>query len=694
MKKCTTMLLALVAALLLLPGMARAADASGTCGEDLTWTLSVGVLSIEGTGPMEDYATSAAPWYSYRNEIQSIQIGDGVTTIGDWAFFNCSKVADVIVPEGVTSIGESAFESCRDMVSISLPSSLKENPGDWRNHYGLGKSAFKNCRSLTSITLPDGVTNIPESAFEECVSLVSIDIPDSVTVIWLYAFQGCSSLKEVRIPDSVTTLWGYSFRGCTSLERVTISDNVTEIQGGMFFDCTSLSSINIPDNVTHIGAYAFNGCKSLAEIDIPNRVASIEFGAFQDCSSLTSVILPDSVSTIEQSTFSGCTSLTQVTIPDSITTIESYAFADCSALTEITIPGSVAAIDGFIFWGCTSLTQVTLPGSVTNIGRSAFYNCNSLTDVFYSGSKEQWKAVTIETQWGANVPLFRAIIHCSDGDIIPVRGVTLSPNSLDMVVGESVTLTAEIAPANADNKNLVWTSSYPDVASVDKNGTVTALKYGYARITVETEEGGYTAECTVNVSDIPTCWVTFDSGRGYGYMSEAHVQKGITYTLPECTFTAPDKMEFDCWEIGGKQYQPGDRITVTNDVTVSALWKDAPVAEYTVTFLSNGGTGTMAPVKIEDGKTYPLPACGFTPPEGQKFSHWEIGGRSYATGARITVTGNLTAKAVYSQQTSPQFTFQFNFDDLDVVDGQVTINVDVYLGTTYVLTIPVKLSLY
>ena len=174
MKKCTTMLLALVAALLLLPGMARAEDASGTCGEGLTWTLEGGVLSIEGNGTMEDYATSAAPWYSYRNEIQSIQIGDGVTTIGDWAFFNCSQVTDVIVPEGVTFIGESAFESCRGMVSISLPDSLREIPNDWRNHYGISKSAFKNCRSLTTITIPDGVTSIPESAFEECVNLVRV----------------------------------------------------------------------------------------------------------------------------------------------------------------------------------------------------------------------------------------------------------------------------------------------------------------------------------------------------------------------------------------------------------------------------------------------------------------------------------------------------------------------------------------
>ena len=817
MKKCTTMLLALVAALLLLPGMARAEDASGTCGEGLTWTLEGGVLSIEGNGTMEDYATSAAPWYSYRNEIQSIQIGDGVTTIGDWAFFNCSQVTDVIVPEGVTFIGESAFESCRGMVSISLPDSLREIPNDWRNHYGISKSAFKNCRSLTTITIPDGVTSIPESAFEECVNLVSIDIPDSVTVIWLYAFQGCSSLKEVRIPDSVTTLWGYSFRGCTSLERVTISDHVTEIQGGMFYDCTSLSSINIPDNVTHIGAYAFNGCRSLEEIDIPDRVASIEFGAFKDCSSLTSVILPDSVSTIEQSTFSGCTSLTQVTIPDSVITIDDYAFLNCRSLTDITIPdsvteiglatfescasltsvtipdsvkefglsvfktctnlvsvtmcGNIAELGDYTFTGCGSLTQVTIPDSITKIGHDAFYNCNSLADVFYSGSKEKWEVVTIDTQWGGNAPLFRAIIHCSDGDIVPVRGVTLNTDSLELVVGESVTLTAEIDPANADNKNLIWNSSYPDIASVDENGTVTALKYGYTRITVETEEGGYTAQCTVGVSDIPTYWVTFDSGRGYGYMSEAQVQKGKTYTLPECTFTAPNKMEFDCWEIGGKQYQPGDRITVTDDVTVSALWKDAPAEVYTVTFLSNGGTGTMAPVEIEEGSPctlpacaftapegkafdhweidgrayvpgnaiavtgnvsvravwkkldtapvtctvtflsnggagtmapveieegspYTLPACAFTAPEGKAFDHWEIGGRTYHPGDRISVTGDITVRAVYAAaQSGPAFTFEFDFSQVDMSSGTLTINIVVYMNNIYLLTIPVVLNL-
>ena len=154
---------------------------SGECGDNLTWSLdiSTGLLTIDGTGDMYDYSTkrvgsewiTTAPWGSYYTYIKTVIIGDGVTSIGSSAFYNCSSLESVTIPDSVTSIGSSAF------------------------YY---------CRSLTTVTIPDSVTSIGYLAFNECNSLESVTIPDSVTSIGWGAFSGCSSLISVTIPDSVT----------------------------------------------------------------------------------------------------------------------------------------------------------------------------------------------------------------------------------------------------------------------------------------------------------------------------------------------------------------------------------------------------------------------------------------------------------------------------------------------------------
>ncbi|MBQ3150551.1 MAG: leucine-rich repeat domain-containing protein, partial [Clostridia bacterium] len=178
---------------------AEAATYSGTCGATLTWTLDeeTGTLTISGTGVMTNWSDySSVPWYSYRSYIKSITIGDGVTSIGDYAFRHCDSLTSVTIPDSVTSIGNYAF-------------------GD--------------CDSLTSVTIPDSVTSIGEGAFEYCDSLTSVTIGDAVTSIGDYAFYGCESLTSVTIPDSVTSIGNYAFEYCDSLTSVTIGDAVTSI---------------------------------------------------------------------------------------------------------------------------------------------------------------------------------------------------------------------------------------------------------------------------------------------------------------------------------------------------------------------------------------------------------------------------------------------------------------------------------
>ena len=146
---------------------------SGTCGENLTWTLNDGVLTISGTGKMTDYDYEGdSPFYN-RKDIKSVVIKSGVTSIGNYAFYSCKSLSSITIPSSVTSIGYNAFEGCEDLTSVTLPNSIDS----------INLKTFMCCYSLESVTLPDSITGIYTGAFYGCKKLKNINIPSSVTSI-------------------------------------------------------------------------------------------------------------------------------------------------------------------------------------------------------------------------------------------------------------------------------------------------------------------------------------------------------------------------------------------------------------------------------------------------------------------------------------------------------------------------------
>ena len=186
--------------------------ASGECGENLTWVLTGdGTLTISGSGEMNDYTNSSnAPWHSESYEIWSVVVEPGVTSIGDYAFYECSRLTSVTIPEGVTSIGSCAFQNCSSLASVAIPDGVTS----------IGGGAFYKCRRLTSVTIPDGVTSIGGNTFQGCSSLTSVTLPDGVTSIGDYAFCDCSSLASMTIPNSVTSIGYVAFVRCSKLKHV------------------------------------------------------------------------------------------------------------------------------------------------------------------------------------------------------------------------------------------------------------------------------------------------------------------------------------------------------------------------------------------------------------------------------------------------------------------------------------------
>ena len=216
----------------------------------------------------------------------------------------------------------------------------------------IGDGAFWGCTSLTSLVIPESVTSIGDYAFVGCDSLTDIVIPDRVTRIGEFAFGGCESLTDIVLPEGVTSIGGSAFKNCISLTDIVIPDSVTSIGNGTFWDCSSLSKIVLPEGVTSIGERAFDGCRSLTDIVLPDCVTSVGEYAFHYCFSLTGIVIPDSVTSIGGGAFCGCWSLSSLVIPDSVTLIGSGAFYDCKSLSSIVIPDGVTSVGNESLRGC------------------------------------------------------------------------------------------------------------------------------------------------------------------------------------------------------------------------------------------------------------------------------------------------------------------------------------------------------
>ena len=212
-----------------------AAEVSGTCGDNLRWTLSEsGVLTVSGEGNMNLYSELyPAPWYSHRNKIRSI-----------------------VVEEGVTSIGNRAFRGLEEAVSVTLPSTLKT----------IGSYAFVNCSKLKMVSFSDGLETIEESAFEKCESLMSVRLPETLKTLERKAFYFCSSLKVMDVPASVTSFGDLVFAYCTNLITVNIKASVEELPVWSFYGCELLTSVYFSESISHIGKDAFKNCTAFYKV--------------------------------------------------------------------------------------------------------------------------------------------------------------------------------------------------------------------------------------------------------------------------------------------------------------------------------------------------------------------------------------------------------------------------------------------
>ena len=369
-------------------------ETSGTCGQNLTWTLdSEGVLTISGEGKMENYGSgSTTPWADCREAIRSVIIEEGVTSVGDYAFDAYSLMKKVTLPSTLEQIGASAFTYCSGLTELAVPENVTV----------IETAAFRGCLGVTEFVLPPKLTCVEDEVFFGCVSLKRVTLPLSITEIGYSAFAGCEALQEISLPKDLEKLDEYSFSRCSSLERIVIPSGVSVIPYGCFTSCRKLESVTLPDGITAIEGLAFLNCEVLTEINLPKALTAIGEEAFFACNGLTEIYIPSKVSQIDRNVFWCSTSIRAFRVAEdnlwyasdeqgALISKKDAALVCCPAAIEgnYTIPSGVTRILSNAFFGCVKLTSVVVPSSVTEIDSDAISGFEAEISICFSGDAPQ-----------------------------------------------------------------------------------------------------------------------------------------------------------------------------------------------------------------------------------------------------------------------------------------------------------------
>ena len=264
----------------LLVSLSAYAEKSGTCGDNLQWKLTdEGVLTITGTGKMKDWDYfNDSPWHE-NESVKQVIIGDGVTTIGDWAFSYCRALTSITIPNSVTTIGDNAFESCSSLTSITIPNSVTT----------IGDYAFSYCRALTSVIISNSVTTIGERTFANCYSLTSVTIPSSVTRIEDGAFSDCGNVKQIT-SEAVTPPYcsRYAFDGVNRNEcKLFVPKNSIDAYKRAYVwwhfflieGTTTGIKNNIYNKIDNVDVYTIDGVKRLSKANV-NEINALPKGIY------------------------------------------------------------------------------------------------------------------------------------------------------------------------------------------------------------------------------------------------------------------------------------------------------------------------------------------------------------------------------------------------------------------------------
>ena len=491
-----------------------------------------GINIPDGVTSIESYT------FHECKRLTNISIPDSVTSIGAEAFAECKSLMNISIPDSVTSIDDAAFSGCSSLTSIRIPKGITEISGGGAFCI---PGTFRDCSSLMSIIIPDGVTRIGDGAFSGCSILTSISIPDSVTSIGDSAFSGCSALTGIVIPEGVVEINNEAFKDCSSMESIELPESLDGINDAAFAGCSSLKVIKLPAGMSWIdgnaipkdtlvqceaGSYAETWCKQRGHkyrigdaIDVASlslNHSAIYLGKGQTVDTLHATILPEdatnraliwessneAVATVDADGTITCVAAKGTAIITARTTDSSDLSASCRVTAQARGATGIA-ISGASERNAVIRKTVTLKAQLSGKPTNKTVKwASSDPSIATVSSKGVVKGVALGT---AVITATAASGHQAQCTVKvinqPVTSIKLSKTKASVLLQSgTLKLKATVAPKNAYDKTLIWTSSAPEIATVDENGVVTVHAAGEATITAAARDGsGKTASCKVTV---------------------------------------------------------------------------------------------------------------------------------------------------------------------------------------------------
>lgn len=461
--------------------------------------------------------------YSLEGEIK---IPENVTVIGGSAFNECSRLSYLILHDGITSIGSYAFNNCAGWQGkLFIPSQLTV----------ISESTFSGCSKLTDFYIPQSVTSIGNSAFKDCAGFEDqIFIPDNVTSIGTYAFRGCTGFSSIYLGKGIKTLNTGTFYGCTGLiGSVTLPSTLTAIPQYLFYRCSGIEQVIFSEGVKTIAKNAFDGCTSLTgNIELPS-ITTIADYAFNGCSNITSLTLGENVAAIGAYSFSGCASLQNIVSNAAVApSCQSTSFYNVPKTIPLYVPeGCLDNYSGALAWkdfinigdNMIDVTSIEILMDDTPLSGTITVDQNKpfILTAKVSPENATFQNVTWSTPNSALINLQRqddgsvwvnpfklgeyeitatSIDGKSSNTIVfnviytNLDGVKITNEQVELHAPQTLQLNIEFTPSNATNQKVTWQSSNPEIATVDSNGLVTAIKAGSSIITVIPDDENSTVD--------------------------------------------------------------------------------------------------------------------------------------------------------------------------------------------------------
>lgn len=479
-----------------------------------------------------------ADLYINGSKVTELSIPENVK-ISHYSFYHCTSIEKLTIPSSVTSIGYYAFASC-----VNLKSIIFEGSGQYYDSF-IGCSSLESvfflggdfidigdanvngclakCENLVKIQLSESMASVDRQASVSmegylCKRFPYVQeyiLPEGIKHIGSLCFHSCDSLKTISIPSSVESIAAYAFSYCDSLKIVKINDlsawckikfgrtnefdygsNPLNNKADLYIDDEKLVKCIIPNDISIINKYTFSGCTSIEELDIPNSVKEISPYSFYGCENLAYVRYPSENITLAGDMFSGCPLLVSAGPYNSGCSIEygwetnipNYAFAYIKNLTEVFIPASIQSIGNYVFCN-TPVSKVYVDATIPPTLTSSSFGYYDATLFVPGGTYSLYSA---DYYWKK----FNIV------ELIYIDNVCFADERIDMIAGESKKLDVTITPSNATYQKMYWHSLDSDIADVDENGVVTAIKTGNTRVSASTTDGtDLTIYCDVHVTN-------------------------------------------------------------------------------------------------------------------------------------------------------------------------------------------------